>query len=151
MKDDTLITNLSRKTLIILGEVKTRAVNINSSWRDKSKENMERALRALGKFPVNKVKNIAEELYRNGFFENKNIKITWICIGSERNTIIENSYPSIPIILFDEMLEFIYDRFSQYYQIKVSHNQWDKTGKQLFDGITQHNKEEYKKLFDVKV
>jgi hypothetical protein len=151
MEDDSILTNLSNnKILIILAEVKTQKMKINESWTDKLKENMQRALNALGIFPISDRENIANNLYLNGFFENDTAKITWVCIGDMINKKITKNFPSVPVITHNQIFNFIYSRFKKYHNVKASHNQWDAVGKNLFKAYkNSNNVNEYKEAFEL--
>ena len=146
MEDDKILTDLSHdKTLVVLVEVTLSKIKINETWKEKERKNMQRALNACGILQSDKeVEKASEELYKTGGYENSLTKIVWICIGKEPNDNYSTRYPKLVTILYDDIFEFIFNRFTKYYEQKLSHDQWDDAGKLLFDTFKKGKKKQLK-------
>jgi hypothetical protein len=138
MIDDKPFTEKKSTPYIAITEVKKAQCNLNSSWTDPDKQNMQRILRALGAFPQDDPQqhvfnNVAEALYKSGTFENEQYYISLVCIGESYNNRVQKDKPDIPQILWEQVKTFIYERFWQYKEEKVSHPQWDSDGQRLWN------------------
>jgi len=132
MIDDSRLINTDQRILIYLAEAKQRTCNLNGPWTDKDQRNMQLVLKALGVFPQDEIEGIANCLYASGIFKNNNYHISLLCLGSQENRERKKSFPEVPQITWKHVLEFIYQRFSDYREQKVNHPQWDQVGIQLF-------------------
>lgn len=130
MVDDELFTAVGNKTFVAIAEVKKTLIELNPTWRDPDKENIQRFLRAAGAFEVGRVDDIAAEIYRTGIFTaDERFHVSLLGIGRWRNPEL----PTIPQITWDHIAEFISARFTRYRAQKQSHDQWDLAGRELWD------------------
>jgi len=131
MVDDPLLVSDSRKIRLILGEVKTSRCVLNGPWNRREARNMQLVLRALGSFPLDRIEDVAQALYSEGLYEDEFYLMNICCIGNEKNIDVEEKFPLIPQILWDQVANFIFERFRTYQQ-KIEHPQWNTSGKQLW-------------------
>jgi hypothetical protein len=137
MKDDPHIVGNCLRTRIILAEVKTSGCRLNGPWTNKERRNMQRGLHAVGVFPKDMTESVAKNLYENGSHKDSHYHISLFCIGSAVNLQIAEAYPEVPQVTWGQVAEFIFNRFSAYRNQKVSHQQWDDTGKRLWNLVMQ--------------
>lgn len=150
MQDDESIILSNDKITIVIAEVKRRVCNLNGPWTRPEMHNMHRVLHAVGAFPDQEISAVASGLYKKGTYENESYLITLLCFGEQKNNEIGKTYPSVPQILWVDVLAFIYNRFKKYLTHKSMHPQWDKDGQLLWDvAVTCTNENEYIKKFDI--
>lgn len=141
MKDDKYF--IRHKTpYIVFAEVKAGRCSLNGPWTKPERGNMKRVLNALGAFTEKENDRIANELHRSGFFQNQFYRVSLLCIGAEKNINIEEDFPEIPQILWAGILQFIFRRFRDYKNQKVSHVQWDETGTLLWKKSVEFRRSE---------
>ncbi len=115
---------------IILGEAKTRQkCDINESWLNPERKNVERILYIVGALPPGQVNEVAAKIYSNLHYENSFYRFRLFAIGAETNSDLSKA---ITQITWADALSFIHERFSVFRKYKTQHRQWDLTGKKLF-------------------
>ena len=92
-----------------------------------------RVLAAVGVLESCLVDEASEELYNSGAYENSDIYVSLVCIGDKKNRELETKHPRGLQVTWEQVLDFIFERFSLYYDQKSNHPQWDKTGKLLWN------------------
>jgi len=132
MIDHEIFTSVRDKMFIVIAEVKRSQCRLNGPWTQPERENIQRVLRAIGVAQENEVHNIADNIYRNGFYDNQDFRISLLCVGDQQNRDIETEYPDVPQITWDLILSFIYTRFRAYRRQKSAHPQWDECGQLLW-------------------
>ena len=132
MPDSDCFSKYKTKPLFIFAEATKSRCKLNGPWTDKDKGNMQRVLISLGAFDSDKIDEIANSLYQQGYFENQDYKINLLCIGKDHNSDVEKNYPEVPQILFTEILDFIHKRFRKFHDQKSANQQWDENGKNLW-------------------
>ncbi len=132
MRDFSLFEECN-KQFFILAEVKSGICNLNDPWTDESKGNMQRVLRAIGFYKDDILESVANDLYALGVHENDDSKISLLMIGKEKNNSFNVSKPAVSQILFEDILKFIFKRFTDYPAQKSSHQQWGINAKLLWD------------------
>ncbi len=135
MTDDEPFIQIKDKPFIIIAEVKSGECNLNGPWTEPQKENLQRVLRAIGAFPESEVETVAKAVYTSGVFSNNAYHLSLACFGRDPNPEIKKNLPTVPQILWDKVLGFIYDRFRKYRDQKASHGQWDEAGQELWDCV----------------
>lgn len=135
MQDDELFTGVNSKPYIAIAEVKRGMCDLNGPWTRPSDKNMQRVLGAIGAFPQEEIEDLARALYEDGCADSSRF-LTLLCLGSVENSEIRKTYPRVPQITWDRVLEFIFTRFMRYLNQKVSHRQWDLDGRNLWDWAT---------------
>jgi hypothetical protein len=133
MQDFEVFAKIKDKPFIAFAEVKQDICNLNGPWTDRAKGNMHRVLHALGALEKTDVPIAAEQIYNIGVYYNDNVYISLVCIGSRVQRQLLNTYCEIPQITWDQVLSFIFRRFSAYRNQKVDHSQWDAVGKCLWE------------------
>jgi len=132
MEDDCAVVSSMTRILIYLSEVKTGACNLNGPWTERGKQNMQRVLRAVGAFPLEATDEIADALYEQGFYEDQAVRISLMCVGSQKNPEKRKQFPDVPQITWNHILGFVFKRFNTYRDQKRDHPQWPKKAQGLF-------------------
>ncbi len=141
MRDDKVFSK-HKIPYIVFTEVKAGRCSLNGPWTKPERQNMKRVLHALGAFTEKENDWIAHELYRNGTFQNQFYHVSLMCIGAEINEQIKQKFPYVPQIIWDHILRFIFKRFREYKNQKVSHVQWDETGKLLWNKSVEFRRDQ---------
>ncbi len=135
MTDDRIFARFANlygeKSFVALAEVKAGLCTLNGAWTNPDKQNMHRVLRALGVVPMHEVEMVATAIYKLGCYSNQLYHISMVCVGQEENPYINENYPQVPQIPWDQVLRFIYRRFRDFRNQKVAHGQWDQQGRDL--------------------
>jgi hypothetical protein len=139
MDDDAYFEEIN-KPLVLLTEVKLSKCKINKSWTDTDRIHL--FLSALGVLQPQStpLDQVASEISNSGFFEDDKYQISYFCIGKTINGSLKLKYPNIKQITFEDVLGFIYQRFSEYDEPKRSHPQWDNDGKKLYETVIYYKK-----------
>ena len=152
MFDDEVLIQTANKPLVVLAEVKTSRCRLNGPWTDPQRENMQRVLHAVGVFSPDIIEQVAQSLYSSGVWEDENYLMTLVCLGAEESTQVKQDYPQVPQILWNHVLEFIFERFTFYRRQKSEHPQWDAEGHRLYRlACRARNKQEFIESVDVVV
>lgn len=133
--EDHPIFDSSGKVDIIICEVKSSLCDLNGPWTDPEKKNMDRVLSAIGAFPKEKVREVADALYSQKIYEGMVHRVRLFAVGERTNTSLSDS---VAQLTWEEMLTFIYERFRKYSDEKAQHSQWDRTGYRLFRKMKRH-------------
>jgi len=134
MQDDERVILVPDKPGIILAEVKVSGgCRLNRSWTETRQQNMERIVQFIGAFPRTEWAAVSESLYSNGAFENEHYRIATASFARVRNLELEAQLPGTLQFIWSDVLEFIFNRFNEFQDVKRSHQQWDAVGKQLWD------------------
>jgi hypothetical protein len=128
MKDDPAIILDKKKPVIVIAEVKTNLCNLNGPWTNPDQQNMHRVILAIGTHKQAEVDAVAQGLYEHGYYSNGEYLISLACLGQESNRSLAQRYPKVPQITWSHVLAFVYKRFSEYYDPKRAHRQWDQEG-----------------------
>ena len=138
MIDDVYFSSITDKPLVIIAEIKSGRCEINNSILQPDKKNIQRLLRAIGVFPLEIVDDVANEIYRTGGYNSEFYRIAICCLGDYSNDRIATDLPKAKQIFWDEsILPFIYNRFSEYRSRKGDHDQWEITGKILWNASVE--------------
>lgn len=133
MKDDPVLARDKLRIRLLLAEVKTTQCALNGPWTKRNRQNMQRVLSAVGIIHRDMTDHVAENLYDVGFFQDTQLYISLFCIGSHCSEGLAERYPEVPQITWDHVLAFIFQRFTDYKNQKVGHDQWDEAGKLLWE------------------
>lgn len=125
---------------IIFAEVKHGLCRLNGPWINPTDENMQRVLYAIGAFDWQRVPQVAQALYQQGFYRDDIYRVRLFAVGDRKNDSI---IPAAVQILWDEILSFIFDRFTRYQAQKAHHGQWDSTGRELYRLASRHTLEDF--------
>lgn len=138
MIDDDVFMQI-REPFIALTEIKSGRCEINPTFRRREQRNVERILMGVGAFSADLRDEIAESMYATGEFSSEVYKIAFCCIGDQYNHDI--GLPNVLQITWDQVLSFIFRRFSNYRNRKYDHPQWDENGKLLWNVSSHFNNE----------
>jgi hypothetical protein len=133
MIDHSEFTRITACPYIAIAEVKRRLCDLNGPWITRERRIVDRVLRAVGVLPLEDVTIVAESLHSVGFFMNSAAYVSLVCVGEEKNAKIQRKYPSVPQILWPDILSFIFRRFRTYRRIKSWHQHWDQDGHNLWE------------------
>jgi hypothetical protein len=111
---------------------------VNKSWINPEKLNMQRILFALGFFPDEQVDDISGKLYRELCYEDATYRVNIYALGMKQNTDLSDV---IIQLTWEEVLAFIHERFVNFEDYKRQHDQWDLTGKELFEWATRSRRD----------
>jgi hypothetical protein len=142
MSDDEVFTTKD-KSYIVIAEVKIRTCNLNGPWTRQEAKNMHRVLRAIGAFTGDVIYEIAQKLYKEGVYESELYYLSLFCVGNRINRELQAKYLDVPQVTWDNIMEFIYNRFEKYQEQKHMHPQWDSTGHELWNSFRKSSKDEF--------
>lgn len=125
---------------LVITEVKHGPCRLNGPWTRPPDQNMHRVLYAVGAFLEEEVPRVANDLYCSGYYTDKQFSVRLFAIGQVKNSELPDA---VVQLTWEELLEFIYRRFSRYRQHKAQHEQWDSDGKWLYRLSTSHSREEF--------
>jgi hypothetical protein len=122
----------TNKTLLILAEVKKGSGNFNKSWcKEEIIESILDAVGLMKEMEMEELK-VSETLTDKGKFENDNICIRLCLVGYQKKGEF-SKFPEALRISWEDVANFIFERFYEYRLQKSPHQQWDETGKRLWD------------------
>lgn len=112
MKDDPLFVKMAGdRRLFVLVEIKAGVCNINGPWsrKDEAEDNLVYVIKRLGLVAASKTTDIAKTLFTNFTWEDEDVKVVRLCIGSSRNSEVRAEQ-----ILFRHVAAFFRRRFSSH-------------------------------------
>jgi hypothetical protein len=127
MPDDLQVAACTTLCHIVIGEVKSGLCALNGPWRRETDRNINRVLSAIGCVPSKSVDGAATALYGTGGVRDDSVTVRLVAFGDRR----ANIEPDIPQVLFDEILGFIFRRFSAYRRPKADLGNWPADGREL--------------------
>ena len=129
-------------TYFILGEVKSGRCAINRVLADRRSDALERVLSAVGALTREEALAACHSIWDIGHFANSGTLITHVCFGREIDERIQESFPAVPQVLWQDALGFIYDRFAEFRGPKGDHPQWDESGRFLWSAAARSDSRE---------
>jgi hypothetical protein len=135
MRDDDLFRRHRHNSYVAIAEVKSGRCSLNGPWTNPERQNMLRVLRAVGAFPPSEAELVAASLYDSGYYSNQLYYVSLLCVGREHSPEVAERYPHVPQLLWPDLLAFIYNRFAEYREQKMSHPQWDASGHSLWEAF----------------
>lgn len=135
MPDSPLFTAILDRPYFVIAEVKTGLCDLNGPWSKPERRNLQQVLAAVGFCPSGDLDSVARVLYESGRVSGHGYCASLLCLGKSRNAEIHARYPAVPQITWEEVLKFIHSRFREYRSKKVSHEQWDSAGHQLWKAV----------------
>lgn len=114
---------------VIIAEAKRGLCSLNGPWSKPTDETIECILYSVGVVPKALVPEVAAALYRQEEYGSDTFRVRLLAFGGQRN---DGLSPDVTQLMWDEVLAFIYDRFSRYLAVKAQHEQWDDTGNCLY-------------------
>jgi len=137
---DHPVFNSDGKIDIIFAEVKHGLCRLNGPWTNPEDENMQRVLYAVGAFDSHRAPEVAQALYQAGYYQDDIYRVRLFAVGERKNNAI---LPTVVQLPWDEILAFIFDRFTRYQAQKAHHGQWDSTGSWLYALASRRTQEEF--------
>jgi hypothetical protein len=125
---------------IIFAEVKHGLCRLNGPWTNPEDENMQRVLYAVGAFKSHRASEVAQALYQKGCYQDDIYRVRLFAVGDRKDNAIPHNAVQL---VWDEILAFIFDRFTKYRSQKAHHGQWDSTGRKLYALASRGNQEEF--------
>lgn len=146
MDDEAIFGSKKNKPYIIIADATIGDCKLNNAWIDPKKKNIHSVLRVVGAIKEENIDEVAQQLYKDGFFENYSCCLSLFCVGKSIDSDLQSKYPKVPQKTWNNVLEFIYNRFVKYEVQKRDHSQWDCDGKQLwnFFECNKRNKSNFK-------
>lgn len=136
MVDSSLLTDLAPapKTLFLLVEVKYDLCNINGPWSERSAGNMQRVIRRIGFAEPDQIDDIADAMYSHLRWEGQSAVLQYVSVGRRANDGRQRTYPQLKQIVWDQIADFLFDRFQQFPEKLPSdgrtvHEQWPDFGR----------------------
>jgi hypothetical protein len=114
MEDDPRVADSKSFCNVVIAEVKRGECKLNGPWTYPKAKNIHRVLKAIGCLEEKDIKVAAKGLYEEGRYGTGLVTIRLLAFGDRPGTLV---IPA-PQIFFNEMLEFIWDRFRKYDQQK---------------------------------
>lgn len=152
MEDDTNRLKLSEQfDDIVMVEVKTnQPCTLNGPWTKRERQNIHRALAAIGCVPQGDVPSLASRLYRDGSATFGERRIRFVAIGRDHNEGLRDRHECVVQLTWDDVLEFIWRRLTDYHRQKRDVSQWDECGKSLHRLSGEHYENPVKFVHAVK-
>jgi hypothetical protein len=125
----------------VLAEVKSGWVGPNRAWRDSTKSNIEDILAAVGPFDSEENKVAAEQLRSHGVYQGRGLYCSLFFIGEQLDESA-TGFEKVPHRTWNDVLSFIYKRFTEFAPLKTQTDQWDETGRKLSNLATRYRRDE---------
>jgi len=146
MQDDPKVASCERFANVIIAEVKTGTCALNTSWTDPSKENMERALKAIGCVPGSAFDAAYTALYTKGFWSDPAATLRIFVLGECKEETL--TIPLNQQLIWGEIVDSCIKRFKSYEPQKRSVGQWTEDGRQLKDAaLSDDPEQQIRRLF----
>lgn len=145
MVDDPIVADCNTFANVIIAEIKRGQCALNGPWTDRKRMNMNRVLKSVGCIPDSTVQIACESLYDAGKWSDAQATIRVFAVG-------ESKTKELPIakeqqLVWEEIIEFVVDRFKEYELQKSSVGQWAEDGKELKRLALRGDKEGIRKMF----
>lgn len=125
---------------LVLAETKTGVCSLNQSWTEPERENYQKILGAAGVVPKEQIEVAAAALYANGEWTGAGIRVRLFCFGKRASRTLSQRFPGIAQISWrDQVLPFVFERFSGHIEEKRLHAQWDDDARALFRAMIGTN------------
>lgn len=138
MPDDPRVAVCDTPANVVIAEVKTGECKLNGPWTREADRNIQRVLSAIGCVAQESVDDAAAKLYAKGAFRNDSTTIRLLAFGDRHADIT----PDVPQVLFDEMITFVFGRFSAYQRQKANLGNWPADGQQLHHLFSENRAED---------
>ncbi len=118
---------------LVLAEVKTCYMSLNQTWTVNSGSNIASVLAAIGFVGSQRTEAVARTLAGCGVWNDERISCSLFFVGDCLPKELAQQYVDVPYRTWSQVLAFVYDRFKRFDRLKTDHDQWDSTGKTLWD------------------
>ncbi len=115
-------------TEVVLADATLRPCKINASWLDADKQNIERALKAVGCLPPADVDLVACALRGEGSCTKGEIRLRLLALGSSTTPHLARG---VVQVTWEHAARFLHHRFSVWDSYKRNVRQWDETGTEI--------------------
>ena len=131
---------VSSRTLLVIAEVKAGPCRLNGPWTRRKDENIKHVLHALGYVRSGLLETVSGSLYQLGRYESGEIEARLACFGARRS---DNLPASTIQFTWDEIFEFLYDRYQAFWKAKRENQQWPPVGRLLWDMCRDQQRDTY--------
>lgn len=118
---------------VILVEVKRTDARLNAAWTQEGARNVSDMLRAIGVAPPPGIDDLAVRLCRDGIAGHDGIVVSFVVVGERLPDDVREEYPMVPFRSWNDVLQFIFGRFSRFDRMKSQNDQWERAGRTLWD------------------
>ena len=149
MQDDVNILGLTGEFIdIVIAEVKTsRPCSLNGPWTNPDDENVQRVLLAIGCLSNDQINDAAQAIYETGIYSCDNgIRVRLVAVGRTWSRGLQESHPDVVQVRWEDILSFVWNRFSVYEQQKRDTQQWDAQGNELKRLAAEQGRENFVRL-----
>lgn len=80
---------------LVLAETKSGKCQLNNSWIDSNRENMQKALSAVGILSPELIDEASAALYKVGQWSNGDVWVRWAVFGESQNRTLRRSRPNL--------------------------------------------------------
>jgi hypothetical protein len=133
LKDHQWFNTHPGRLLVLIAEVKKGLCALNGPWTNRERRNVSRVLQAIGVYPFGEISIVADALYGEAMHDTGAVTTALVVFGGRENPELMSCYPRLHQFLWNDVLSFIYGRFTAYEQQKAWHQPWDKAGSELYD------------------
>jgi hypothetical protein len=133
---------MSDRLLLFIAEVKLRTCALNGPWTRPQARNLVRVLGAAGLHPPAELESVADRIYSDRFYRDEHAEVRFYAIGDEPSPRLDR-HPDVRQLLWNDVLDFVHQRFTRYNVVKRDHNQWDPVGRRLFAEAGRRDRESF--------
>jgi hypothetical protein len=128
-----------RRPAVFIIEAKKSRCELNGPWTDRAERNIQRVLSAVGIFPPEKLEAAATALYdRDSYSSSEYGSVSLVAVGDEYNVRWHRERHKVEQLLWNGILDFIYDPMTNLSDAKKQHDQWDDFGQKLYHRVTSN-------------
>jgi hypothetical protein len=117
------------RVLFLIAEAKRGCCDLNEATRLQC--NIAYVLKSLSPVDIEKVDAVAQVLKSDLTYCDGNLSCCFMCFGDRKSEDLQRL--SIYQNTWDEVLGFVWKKFSEFASLKTDHEQWDETGKTLWN------------------
>lgn len=114
---------------LVIAEAKCGPCSINRKWLEADFDSINRTLYAMGVFPPCRVPAVSDSLYEASIYEDNVHRVRLFAVGRESDPKLPEN---VVQLTWDDVLTFIFERFSENDKYKSQHDQWDWIGRILY-------------------
>jgi hypothetical protein len=132
MRDHRLFEDRARPSLLLVEVKSGGACRLNGPWTDRQAGNLARVLLAVGCYESTEIDMVVDALYGHGAYEGASVDASLVAVAKRRSDELARVSPLAVQLVWDEILQFIFDRFRLFRGQKAHHPQWDPAGRRLY-------------------
>lgn len=130
----------TERPFLVFAEAKASEKSINESWLASNRAVLEDLLKCVGLFSYDVVGQVATDLRTMGFGQTDAAQAAIVLVASNDGSVV-SSHPGALRFTWEACLAFIHDRFKTFHHLKTAHDQWDDSGKKLWE-LTFRNRDD---------